>query len=648
MNQRLGSGPDEVLLAISQDAYRGDARYTVSIDGRQVGDVLPAGALRSLGETDTVTVAGNFGPGVHEVAVTFLNDAWGGSAGADRNLHVEGASFEGRPLLDDSVTLYTAGTRVIGTFRDAVPVTRTIGTGPDAILLRMSQDDWRGDARYTLSVDGVRVDGILTAGAERQFGQQDSITVRGDFGPGPHRLTVEFLNDAWSGSAGADRNLYVEGVSYNGVEVPGAALALYTDGAQDIAFGAGPRPPQQVTIGSGPDAVVLRISQDAFEGDARYTVSIDGVQVGGVLTAGALRSLGQADTVTVLGDFAPGAHRVTVDFLNDAWGGGPEADRNLYVEGASFEGQSLFDTPRALFTSGPQEVASFSEALSTGRGIGLGASTLLLRISQDDWLGNAEYVVRVDGVPVFDAPLSASSERRDGSYDTIYISRDFAPGEHSVTVEFLNDAWGGSADADRNLYVEGAALNGEALPGSSAELFANGVRQVATFTVPPPPAPVALTGTGGPDRLQETLAFGDVFTGNAGADAFAFGVGVSLAPFSPSAAFQTRLGTGIGPGERDVILDFQQGEDVIDLSAALRFGRRAFSVDDTFRFIGTAEFTGTAGAAGPPQLRYTVADGRTILQMDAAGTSSFSGDGTVDAEIELAGTFALRAADFIL
>ena len=128
--------------------------------------------------------------------------------------------------------------------------------------------------------------------------------------------------------------------------------------------------PSDATIGSGPDAVVLKVSQDAFRGDARYTVSIDGVPVDGTLTAGALRSLGEQDTVAVLGNFAPGQHTVAVDFLNDAWGGTPETDRNLYVEGASFEGQILLDSTVALLTAGPRTVGTFLEATSTGRGFG--------------------------------------------------------------------------------------------------------------------------------------------------------------------------------------------------------------------------------------------------------------------------------------
>ena len=41
---------------------------------------------------------------------------------------------------------------------------------------------------------------------------------------------------------------------------------------------------------------------------------------------------GQADLVTVLGDFSLGQHALTVNFLNDAYDGTPATDRNLYVD----------------------------------------------------------------------------------------------------------------------------------------------------------------------------------------------------------------------------------------------------------------------------------------------------------------------------
>ena len=95
-----------------------------------------------------------------------------------------------------------------------------------------------------------------------------------------------------------------------------------------------------VAIGSGTDTLRLRISQDAFQGNALFTVSIDGQQIGGTQTvdAAALRGSGTANTLNVLGSFAPGQHTVSVTFLNDLYAGTPATDRNLYVESASYDG----------------------------------------------------------------------------------------------------------------------------------------------------------------------------------------------------------------------------------------------------------------------------------------------------------------------
>ena len=110
--------------------------------------------------------------------------------------------------------------------------------------------------------------------------------------------------------------------------------------------------PAAATVGSGPDSLALRISQDAYQGSAQYTVSVDGVQIGGTLSASALHSSGQSDTVTVRGDWAAGNHTVTVEFLNDAYGGSAATDRNLYVDGATYNGAALA-VDLDLFSAGP-------------------------------------------------------------------------------------------------------------------------------------------------------------------------------------------------------------------------------------------------------------------------------------------------------
>ncbi len=99
-----------------------------------------------------------------------------------------------------------------------------------------------------------------------------------------------------------------------------------------------PTPPTP-TVGTGPDTLVLAMAEDAYQGDAQFTVSLDGTQLGGVLTAQALHSLGQGQNFTFNGTWgAAGPHVVTVSFLNDAWGGSASLDRNLYVGAVTFDG----------------------------------------------------------------------------------------------------------------------------------------------------------------------------------------------------------------------------------------------------------------------------------------------------------------------
>lgn len=144
-----------------------------------------------------------------------------------------------------------------------------------------------------------------------------------------------------------------------------------------------------------------------------------------------------------------------------------------------------------------------------------------------------------------------------------------------------------------------------------------------------------LSGGHGADRL----------VGGNGADVFAFGTHI---PFNTNAATPDifALDTGVGDGARDVIRDFTQGEDVIDLSLLLNLAYRFLDVDESYEFIGEAAFTGERA-----QVRYVVEGDRTIIQLD--GTAYLSGsvvdvDGVADGEIELVGQHAMQITDFVL
>ncbi|MCJ2023070.1 carbohydrate-binding domain-containing protein, partial [Methylobacterium sp. J-067] len=259
----------------------------------------------------------------------------------------------------------------VKTVAAATPFTASIGTGSDTLVLKVSQDAYNGDAQYTVSVDGKQVGGTLTAHASHASGQSDTITVNGDWAAGDHKVSINFLNDAFGGTATTDRNLYVDSATYDGAAVAGGKLSLLSSGAQTVTVHdttAIPAPapavstvtaavtPFTTSIGTGSDTLVLKVSQDAYNGDAQYTVSVDGKQVGSTLTAHASHASGQSDTITVNGDWAAGDHKVSITFLNDAFGSAATTDRNLYVDSATYDGPAVAGGKLSLLSTGAQTV----------------------------------------------------------------------------------------------------------------------------------------------------------------------------------------------------------------------------------------------------------------------------------------------------
>lgn len=143
------------------------------------------------------------------------------------------------------------------------------------------------------------------------------------------------------------------------VQLGGSLAESLAETLRPLAVGSAPSPiptastPMQATIGTGSDTLVLRVSQDAYQGSAQYTVSVDGVQINGTLTAQALHGSGQSDIVNVLGNWGPGSHTASVNFLNDAWDGTAATDRNLYVDSATYDGAAVDGAVWILLSSGP-------------------------------------------------------------------------------------------------------------------------------------------------------------------------------------------------------------------------------------------------------------------------------------------------------
>jgi len=167
-------------------------------------------------------------------------------------------------------------------------------------------------------------------------------------------VSVNFLNDAYGGTVTTDRNLYLTQANIDDVAVPSASLVLAGAGAQSFSFvvpsGA---PAAPINLGSGPDVVALSVSEDAYLGDAQFTVSIDGVQFGDTQTATASHAAGASQLFNLAGTFGAGPHSVSVNFLNDAYGGAG-ADCNLFVIPATLNGAAIGGASLTLFSAGAQ------------------------------------------------------------------------------------------------------------------------------------------------------------------------------------------------------------------------------------------------------------------------------------------------------
>lgn len=238
--------------------------------------------------------------------------------------------------------------------------TTTIGAGSDTLALGITEDFYQDYSQFSVSLDGQQVGGILTASLPHEGPSSDTVNVLADLAPGIHTVTVNFLNDAYGGTIDTDRNLYLDGATYDGTFVPSVARELQVSGPVTFGvFDSTPTPSTSstTTIGSGSDTLVLKVSQDAYQGNAQFTVSLDGQQVGDVLTASSLHGNGTSDTVNVLANLSPGSHTVSVNFLNDAYGGTSDTDRNLYVDAATYDGAAVDGVAQTLFSSGP---ATFS------------------------------------------------------------------------------------------------------------------------------------------------------------------------------------------------------------------------------------------------------------------------------------------------
>ncbi len=404
--------------------------------------------------------------------------------------------------MNDVRVYATAATSYVGGSAAIAP-----GAATQTLTVVVAEDALNGDAQFQIAVNGVAVGGVLTTQSLHSLGPLDTLTINGTWNAGANTVSVNYLNDINGGTAATDRTLYVDCVTLDGVTAAGGAVALTADGITRFVV-----PPAPTVVGSGIDTLALTISEDAYLGNARFTVLVNGVQQGGTLVATTANLspntplLAQSQVFDIKGSFAS-ANVVTVNFLNDLYGGTAATDRNLFVLGAGIDGSAIAGSALTEDSSGAQSF-SFGQATATAAApattpaatvVSSGADTLALVVSEDAYLGNAQFTVSVDGVQqggtLVATTMNATPYVTAAAQSQVFdIGGSFSAGSHVVSVTFLNNAYGGSATTDRNLYVQGATIDGTAINGSVLTERSAGAQ---SFSFTEPVAPITQGTTSG-------------------------------------------------------------------------------------------------------------------------------------------------------
>jgi hypothetical protein len=218
---------DAIELKLAASSFKGDPKFQLQVDGKDVGGVQTVTVQKGAG-WQTFKFMADIADGGGKVSIKFLNDYYVAGQG-DRNLWFDKLLVNGKIVADTDMMMGRTGTydfavpaalaKPAGT-ATALASASTFAAQPapasvDTIVVKAASQSWNGDAQFRLLADGKQIGAVQTVTTDAGQGWQ-AFTFKADLADATKTLGIEFLNDAYGG-VGKDRNLHVDAIIVNGV-----------------------------------------------------------------------------------------------------------------------------------------------------------------------------------------------------------------------------------------------------------------------------------------------------------------------------------------------------------------------------------------------------------------------------------------------
>jgi glucose/arabinose dehydrogenase len=433
------------------------------------------------------------------IRVAFTNDGVSQS-GADRNLYVDGITINGVKYESEAPNVFSTGTWDAATngllpgyrqsealhYNGYFQYSTVQQTGPTTITVLAAGQT--GTESLQLQIDGVPVANWTTTqvyNANNRVFQ--TFTYTNPTGVTIDRIRVAFTNDGTT-STGADRNLYVDGVTLNGVKYGTEDPSVYSTGTWDAATnGVLPGFRQTEALhyigyfqyGAAGVSTPIQIFAAGATGSEQMQLQIGGVTVATFNNVGGNYANGVFQTFTYTHPTKVNVADIKVAFTNDAIVGGQ--DRNLRVDAITVggvryetEAPTTYSTGTYIPNQGVIPGNWRSEYLhANGYFQYAPANTgTTIEIRAAGTTGQEQMQLLISGVPV------ATFSNIGGDYDAgvfqkftyVYPSTVLIS---DVQVAFVNDGTT-SGGADKNLRVDGITLGGTVYEAEAANVVSTG------------------------------------------------------------------------------------------------------------------------------------------------------------------------------